>query len=112
MNRTVTIVGLLALSACASSAPPVRMSASEVLVQVRNASAVPLSIRLCGDPCTEYTPAAPDQTVEFRLDTSRQQRFVTTAKQGDRMVAQEAFITAGGQTVVLSVSPPIIQRVR
>ncbi len=111
MNRAVTLLALLALPACAPFATP-RVSDSEALVQVRNASAVPLSIRLCGEPCTEYALAAPRTTVQFRLNISRQKRFVATAKEGDRMVAQEAFATEGGQVVVLSVSPPTIQRVR
>lgn len=103
------VVILLALAGCASTARPAEHDPSEVLVRVTNASGVPLRVRLCGDPCTEYTAASAGASIDFRLDVSRQRRFVITAMEGDRRVAQEPFI-AYESVLELTIQPPRIER--
>ena len=102
----------LVLAACAANPDPSRAASGEVLVRISNAGAVPLRIRLCGDPCTAYVAAGPGEAVDLRFDPSRQSRFVVSAMEGDRLVAQEPFTADAGAVVVLSVRPPDIERLR
>jgi hypothetical protein len=109
---TAGFVVFALLAACSTNPSPSRLAAGEALVRVRNASEVPLRIRVCGDPCSAYTTARPRETVDLPLDTSRQNRFVVSAMEGDRLVAQEPFTTAAGAVVVLSVQPPDIEQLQ
>lgn len=107
--RLPRLLALCALAACAPRPAPAPLSPAEALVQVKNESAVPLRIRLCGEPCSGFVTAGPMQSVELRFDSSRLNRFVVTAMDGDRMVAQEAFV-ADARVLSLVVQPPRIER--
>lgn len=108
-RSALLLAGLLALPGCSLTARSAGELASEAVVRVKNAGAVPLRVRVCGDPCTEYAAAAPGASVDLRVDVSRLRRFVVTAMEGDRMVAQEPF-TAYGTAISLTVKPPHIER--
>ncbi|HEX2205936.1 MAG TPA: hypothetical protein VHG91_21655 [Longimicrobium sp.] len=110
--RSAALTLTYVLAACAANPNPLRVASGEALVRVRNASAVPLRIRLCGDPCTAYVAAGPGEAVDLHFDPSRQSRFVVSAMEGDRLVAQEPFTANAGAVVVLSVRPPDIERLR
>ena len=105
-----TAVLAVLLPGCAVHQASSRPASVEAVVRVRNASMVPLRIRICGDPCSAYVTASPRESIELRIDTSRQSRFVVAAMEGDRLAAQQAFV-ADSRVLSLTIRPPRIERV-